>query len=75
MNINDLDLHEIALIPYIDTNEENIEMLYKVMRLGVVPGLEIEALSRTKTCSEYRVEGQRVIISEEAGEFIMAVRI
>jgi len=75
MTLNDLELNELALISYIDTNSKNIHFLHPVMRLGVVPGLEIEKLSSVNTCSEYRVEGTRVVISKQAGDYIIVVRV
>jgi len=75
MNLNDLELNELALISYVDTNDKNMYLLHPIMRMGVVPGLEIEKLSSVNTCSEYRVEGQRIVISKQAGDSIIVVRV
>lgn len=72
MNLNDLKVDQLGLITYVDAQEHNIEELYKVMRLGIVGGLEIRKLSQVSTCAEYRVEGcsARIVIDNNIADYI-----
>ena len=73
MNLTDLVPDQLALISYIDYNDENVEDLYKIMRMGIVPGLEIRKISEISTCAEYRAEGMhtRIAINNELGKHII----
>ena len=73
MNLTETKVDELAIICYIDSNEKNIEALHGIMRLGVVPGLEIRKLSQIATCAEYRVEGTsgRLVISKDLSDYII----
>ena len=52
MTLDELEIQQLALINYVDTDEDAL-VLFK---FGVVPGAEIRKISSVKTCSEYMVE-------------------
>ena len=73
MNLNELEIDELALICYIDTQEHNIKELTRLMTMGVVGGLEIRKLGEVATCAEYRVEGcsSRLVIDKCLADYII----
>jgi Fe2+ transport system protein FeoA len=73
MNLSELNTDGLALISYIDYNDSNIEKLYEIMKLGVVPGVEIRKISEVSTCAEYRVEGMapRIVIDKCLSDYII----
>lgn len=73
MTLTELQVDQLGIINYIDTQEHNMEDLYGFMRLGVVPGLEIRKLSAISSCAEYRIEGccARLAISNDLADYIM----
>lgn len=73
MNLNELEVDELGIITYIDTQDHNIKDLHRLMTMGIVGGLEIRKLSEVSTCAEYRVEGAspRFIIDNELANYIM----
>lgn len=73
MTLNDLEVDELGLIAYINTQDHNMVGLYKLMTMGIVGGLEIRKLSEVATCAEYRVEGSshRFVIDNCLADYII----
>ena len=44
MTLNDLEVDELGLISYINTQDHNIKQLTRLMTMGIVGGLEIRKL-------------------------------
>jgi Fe2+ transport system protein FeoA len=73
MTLTEIEVDQLALIHYIDTQEHNIDALHKLMTMGVVGGLEIRKLGQVATCAEYRIEGvsSRLVISKDLSDYII----
>lgn len=54
MKLSELPIDYCGLITNVNYNDDNIQLIYSAMRLGVVPGIEVRKISETKTASEYR---------------------
>ena len=54
MKLSELPVDSCGLITDVKYTEDNIQLIYSAMRLGVVPGIEVRKISETKTVAEYR---------------------
>jgi len=54
MKLSELPVDYCGLITDVNYTEDNIQLIYSAMRLGVVPGIEVRKISETKTVAEYR---------------------
>lgn len=72
MTLTEIAIDDLALITCFDAHADMNEMS-SIMRLGVVPGLEIRKLGEVATCAEYRIEGvsARLVISKELSDYII----
>ena len=73
MTLNDLQVDQLGLIRYINTQEHNEKELCRLMTMGIVGGLEIRKLGEVSTCAEYRVEGNsaRIVIDKCLADYIL----
>lgn len=54
MTLTELPVDHCGLITDVHYNDDNIQLMYSAMRLGVVPGIEVRKVTQTKTVAEYR---------------------
>ena len=63
MTLTDIPIDSLALINNVDYNDENIEIMYKAMRLGVVPGIEFRKISQTGSAVELRCMDDNFVVA------------
>ena len=63
MRLTDVPVDGLALIHKVDYNNENIETMYKAMRLGVVPGIEFRKISQTGSAVELRCMDEDFVVA------------
>src|SRR5210317_1585223 len=73
MRLSNLPIDYCGLITDVQYTDDNIDLIYSAMRLGVVPGLEIRKISETKTVSEFRSmdEGWTVALSKNITDYFI----
>ena len=54
MTLTELPVDHCGLITDVHYKDDNIQLMYSAMRLGVVPGIEVRQVTQTKTVAEYR---------------------
>lgn len=72
MILTNVKVDQLALINWFNTNDHNAEDMYRLMTLGLVPGVEIRKIGEVATCAEYRVENvaASLVISKELTDYI-----